>query len=187
MTDTAKRVIKIFLAVALVLLCVTAGSAVYFHFADKEENFRDAVDGVSPYRIVNNLGQPGELTMVCAQPSYPLSVEKVRVNVRNDAEEWLIPDSTRPDEWLLEFWTGGAWHTLKADGKNLCWDFPEEDYSGEIRPTGVVAGDGGEQGFLCDIWVYYPLPLEAGRYRIVFPKMRLRETGTLAAEFEVAA
>ena len=161
----------------LSLLCI-GGVAAYFHF-------RGVVGGVSPYRIVNNLGAAGEITFAPEFPSYPASVRVVRLTIRNGADNWLIPETSRDDEWVLEFRTGGAWHSLRAYDKDLCWDFPEEDYNGESRPSGIVEAYGGEQVFLCDLWVYYPLPLEPGRYRIVFPKLRLWETGTLAAEFDV--
>lgn len=165
------------IAAAVLLLCAVC-AALYF-------NSRGVVEGVSPYRIVNNLGKAGEITFTAEYPSYPPSTRVIRVTIRNGADNWLIPETSRADEWVLEYRTGGAWHSLRAYDKDLCWDFPEEDYNGEARPSGIVEAYGGEQAYLCDLWVYYPLPLEPGRYRIVFPKLHLWETGTLAAEFDV--
>ena len=170
---------RVLLGIIAVLLFASGATALYFRF-------RNPVGGASPYRTVNG---HHFITFAPEQAAYPADTRIFRLTISNRAGEDLIPEEDRRDEWVLEVKQGGVWHTLRADGHGVCWDFDPEEYGQEaygagVRPSGAVER-GRSLTYLCPVWAYYALPLEPGSYRIVFPGMRLSSTRDLAAEFEV--
>lgn len=147
---------------------------------------RGQVAGLTPYGTVNQLWEQEKLTFSAEQNVYPNSVDTVALTLHNGGSDYaVVPEGARLTDWVLEVEQYGGWHTLRTTKKNPKWSFPAEEYGPDSGPSGVVTWDGGEQTFLCEISSYYKTPLTAGRYRIVFPDMAHRNTGHLAAEFEV--
>lgn len=152
--------------------------------------FRSPVGGVSPYETVNDFFEQERIAFTIEHDTYPADVEVIQVTLRNDTDNTVVgPSLYCPNEWLLEIWQDGTWHSLRLDPecgeKTVKWDFPPEEYGPNSGPSGIVNWNGGEQKYLCDIARYYKTPLEIGTYRIVFPEMEHRDTAALAVEFEV--
>ena len=175
----AKQVIGGVLAVFALIAAVI----LYFYF-------RGPIGGTSPYTEVNDFFEQELISFTIEQEAYPTDVEVVQVMLRNDTSNTVVAPSLRQkDNWLLEVWVDGAWHSMRLSpltrADSVDWDFPAEEYSPNSGPSGIVNWNGGEQRFLCSIAKYYQTPLEPGWYRIVFPNMEHRDTATLAVEFEV--
>lgn len=174
------RYSKQVLGTAVVLLLIFAETVLYFQF-------RSPVGDVSPYETVNDFFEQEKIHFTIQQPVYSADVEMIRVTLRNDTEDTVVaPNPGQQTEWLLEIYSNGAWHTMRTIKQDpIRWEFPEEEYGPNSGPSGVVTWNGGEQTYLCNLARYYKLPLEAGRYRIVFPEMEHRDIANLAVEFEV--
>ena len=166
------------LALCALAVCVlTAG--LYF-------TTRGQTAGPTPYETVNQLWEQEKLSFSAERSVYPASVDTVALTLHNGGSDYVVaPEGAHLTDWVLEVEQDDGWHTLRTIKKHPKWSFPAEDYGLHSGPSGVVAWDGGEQTFLCEIAFYYKTPLMAGRYRIVFPDMAHRNTGHLAAEFEV--
>ena len=113
---------RVLLGIIAVLLFASGATALYFRF-------RNPVGGASPYRTVNG---HHFITFAPEQAAYPADTRIFRLTISNRAGEDLIPEEDRRDEWVLEVKQGGVWHTLRADGHGVCWDFDPEEY-GEKR------------------------------------------------------
>jgi len=152
--------------------------------------FRSPVGGESPYDDIFDQGKYG-IEITADEVMYTGQTAPVRVTIRNTAESgWIVPETVRPLEWVLETRVNGVWHSMRTLEKRIAWDFPEEDKSPNGGPSGIVK-EREEQTFLCYVGDYYRLPLKPGSYRIVFPAMTKElipgstAYGSLAAEFEV--
>ena len=170
-------------AAILLIFAVMAAWALYFRF-------RSPVGGVSPYETVNDLFGQELISFTIEHDTYPADVEIIQLTIRNDADDTVVsPALYCPDEWLLEAQVDGVWHSMRLSPltaeKYVEWEFPPEEYGPNSGPSGIVNWNGGEQRYLCNIAKYYQTPLQAGTYRIVFPKMEHRNTAALAVEFEV--
>lgn len=168
-----------------ILAIVVLITAVQLYF-----QFRSPVGGVSPYETVNDLFEQDLISFTIERDAYPTDVEVIQVTLRNDADDIIVdPAPYCLNEWLLEKQVGGIWHSMRLSPQTaeryVNWEFPTEEYGPNSGPSGVVMWGGGEQRYLCSLAKYYQTPLEAGTYRIVFPKMEHRNVAALAAEFEV--
>ena len=166
-------------AVIGIILCAVAGAGIALYFLT-----RGTVAGKSPYTAVNCLEKQSAITFTCERAVYAPDTDTIRLIIHNDAYEWLVPETSREDEWVLEKKVDGVWHTMRTLARDVCWDFPPQSYQNGVRPAGIVES-GSSLTYLCNLWLYYSLPLDPGFYRIVFPRMRLTDTQDLAAEFEV--
>lgn len=179
LTRYSKQVLGSFLA----LFVLVAAVVLYLRF-------RSPVGGESPYDDIFDQGKYG-IEITADEVVYTGQTAPVTVTVRNTAESgWVVPETIRPLEWVLETRVNGVWHSMRTQEKRIRWDFPKEDKSPNSGPSGIVK-EGEEQTFLCYVGDYYRLPLKPGSYRIVFPSMTKElipgstAYGSLAAEFEV--
>ena len=174
---------------ALVIVISLAGAALLIFYLQR----RGPAAGPSNYPQVNDKVIRDWIVMETEYPDYAPDTEVIKIMITNhSATEPLSPAEDRKDEWILEIYDdhSGEWRKVRHTGKNLCWDFPrrfygQEAYGEDIRPSGTVPGGGGNLIYLCNLWAYYDLPLQAGQYRVIFPNMMLASRHDLAAEFIV--
>lgn len=148
--------------------------------------FRSPIGGVSPYETVNDLYEWEDMTFAAEQERYPADVETIRLYFRNDAPDGVVCLSTRTVfAYELEFLKDGVWHSVRAKVEQPRWWSGSD--TGGSPGTDVVQWGGGEMALSSGIARDYPVPLSAGRYRIVIPDCEHMQPALadLAVEFEV--
>ena len=174
------------IAILIIIIILSAALVIYL------SRNRGFVGGSTNFRNVNDKMIRDLIVMETEWPDYPPDTDVIKIMIiNNSATEPLIPAADRGDEWILEFYDdkNQEWRKTRHIGKNLCWDFyrksyGQEDYGENIRPSGTVPG-GGSLIYLCNLWAYYNLPLQSGRYRVIFPDMLLASRHDIAAEFVI--
>ena len=173
LTRYSKQVLGSFLVVFAILAAVM----LYFRF-------RGPIGGVSPHETVNDLYEWTYMTFEAEPDEYSADdVDIVHLYFRNDAPDGIVWLSSQVSfAYELEYLKAGVWHQMRPVVQRPRWSNTDG-----IPTNDIVNWDGGELTLRCGISQDYPMPLRAGRYRIIIPGCEhIRHTPVaLAAEFEV--